>query len=127
MADQMDVARLRSLIDDFLRDAYQQHGHQDLPALCGQLHLPEPPPQEGHSKHQRLKASLQACPDGGLEAVAEAVLDSQPLAGRERNRLEDVLWLGRPHVRIPGRARRELAREFDLSDHLNYPTASWPC
>ncbi|WP_329538132.1 hypothetical protein OG568_58860 (plasmid) [Streptomyces sp. NBC_01450] len=24
-------------------------------------------------------------------------------------------------MRNPGRARRELAKEFDLSDHLNYP------
>ncbi|MFJ9729707.1 hypothetical protein ACIRP3_44050 [Streptomyces sp. NPDC101209] len=122
MADQMDsVARLRSLIDEFLRSAYQEHGHRDLPALCQQLKLPEPPPQEGHSKHRRLTASLQACPDEGLEAVAEAILDSQPLGAWERNRLEDVLWLGRPHVQIPGRARRELARELDLSGHLNYP------
>ncbi|WP_069764873.1 hypothetical protein [Streptomyces sp. LUP47B] len=121
MADHMDVPRLRGLIDEFLAAAYEHHRHQDLPALCERLRLPQPPPEEGHSKHQRLSASLQACPDDGLEAVAEAVLESQPLAAWERNRLEDVLWLRRPHVRIPGRTRRELAREFDLSGHLNYP------
>ncbi|MEU8789758.1 hypothetical protein [Streptomyces sp. NPDC048643] len=120
MADETGLARLRSLIDDFLTSAYQQHRHQDLHGLCEQLHLPEPPPQEGHSKHQRLTASLQACNDNRLEAVAEAILGSQPLAAWERNRLQDVLWLRRPHVRIPGRVRRELAKELDLSDHLEY-------
>ncbi|MEV6534900.1 hypothetical protein AB0M86_35830 [Streptomyces sp. NPDC051639] len=121
MADHTDVELLRSLINEFLGSAYQQHGHQDLPALCEQLKLPVPPPEAGHSKRQRLTASLQVSPDDGLMAVAEAILDTQPLAGWERNRLEDVLWAARPHVRIPGRARRELARELDLSDHLKYP------
>ncbi|MFD9412649.1 GNAT family N-acetyltransferase, partial [Streptomyces sp. NPDC059989] len=39
----------------------------------------------------------------------------------ERMALQDVLWLGRHHVQIPSRTRRELARDFDLADHLGYP------
>ncbi|MFJ3825585.1 AbiJ-related protein [Streptomyces nodosus] len=34
--------------------------------------------------------------------------------------LQDALWLGRHHVQIPSRTRRELARDFDLADHLGY-------
>ncbi|MFI9604777.1 hypothetical protein ACIHCX_33880 [Streptomyces sp. NPDC052043] len=39
----------------------------------------------------------------------------------EGNPLQDVLWLGRPYLEVPGRTRRELARDFDLTDHLAYP------
>ncbi|WP_234329678.1 hypothetical protein [Streptomyces viridochromogenes] len=53
--------------------------------------------------------------------VAEAILDNEALIAPERNDLQDVVWLGRHHVEIPGRTRRELAKEFDLTDHLMYP------
>ncbi|MFF3467598.1 hypothetical protein [Streptomyces sp. NPDC002619] len=119
-AQQMDLQRLRELIDEVLADSYQSPRHKDLPALCDRLRLPSPPPEEGHSKHERLTASLQACPDGHLAGVAEAILDHQPLPAWQRNQIQDLLWLGRPHVDIPGRTRRELARDFDLSDHLEH-------
>lgn len=80
MTVQMDLARLRNLIEGVLADLYQQHRHEGLPALCERLRLPPPPSQEDHTKHQRLTASLQTCPDTGLEAVAQAILDSRPLA-----------------------------------------------
>lgn len=86
----MDVARLRSLIEGVLADLYQRNRHEDLPALCESLRLPPPPSQEEHTKHQRLTASLRACPDAGLDAVGQAILDSQPLPAWERNQLQDV-------------------------------------
>ncbi|MEU7151145.1 hypothetical protein AB0B15_24440 [Streptomyces sp. NPDC045456] len=121
MAERTDLPRLRNLIEGVLADLYQRYGHRDLPELCDRLCLPTPPPEDGHTKHQRLAASLQACPDDRLEDVAEAVLGTEPLRARERNELQDVLWLGRPYVEIPGRTRRELAKDFDLADHLGYP------
>ncbi|MFC9609072.1 hypothetical protein ACFTTN_37370 [Streptomyces niveus] len=121
MTEQMDLPQLRSLIEGVLIDLYQRNGHQDLPELCERLRLPSPPSKEGHTKHQRLTASLQACPDDRLEQVAGAIFDNVPLPAWQRNPLQDVLWLGRSYVEIPGRTRRELAKELDLTDHRGYP------
>ncbi|MFF3566104.1 hypothetical protein ACFYXS_39380 [Streptomyces sp. NPDC002574] len=121
MAEQMDLARLRSLLEGVLGTLYQSYRHQDLPELCERLHLPPLPPNDGPTKHARLTASLQACPDGRLPRVAEAVLDSETLRTADRHVLQDVVWLGRHYVEVPGRTRRELAKDLDLSDYRDYP------
>lgn len=115
----MDVARLRSLIDGVLLTLYRRYTEKELPALCERLGLPSL--GVGATKHERLVASLNACPDDRLPDVADAVLEQEELDQAERMALQDVLWLGRYHVQIPSRTRRELARDFDLSDHLGYP------
>ncbi|MFG2775050.1 hypothetical protein [Streptomyces sp. NPDC048350] len=119
MGARMDVARLRRLIDGVLARLYTRYTAKELPALCERLCLP--PPGAGVSKHERLVASLDACSDDRLPDVADAVLEQEELGQAERMALQDVLWLGRHHVQIPSRTRRELARDFDLSDHLGYP------
>ena len=123
MAEQMDLPRLRTLIEGVLGTLYERYRHQDLPELCERLHLPPPPANDdgGPTKHQRLTASLQACPDGRLPQVAEAVLDSETLLTAERHALQDVVWLGRHYVEVPGRTRRELAKDLALDDYLEYP------
>ncbi|GHD81100.1 hypothetical protein GCM10010317_103940 [Streptomyces mirabilis] len=121
MAEQIDLPQLRSLIDGVLITLYQRYRHQDLPTLCERLRLPPPAANDGPTKHERLAASLRDCPDNRLAQVAEAILDSEPLTAPARNALQDVVWLGRHYVEIPGRTRRELAKEFDLTDHLMYP------
>ncbi|MFE8925782.1 AbiJ-related protein [Streptomyces rochei] len=121
MAEQVDLQRLRSLIEGVCVTLYQRYGHEDLPALCERLGLPSPPPKAQATKHERLTASLKACPDERLPHVAQAVLDSEPLIAPQQMELQDVVWLGRDYVEIPGRTRRELAKELDLSDHLKYP------
>jgi very-short-patch-repair endonuclease len=115
----MDMARLRSLIDGVLLTLYRRYTAKELPGLCDRLGLPSP--GVGGTKHESLVASLNACPDDRLPDVANAVLEQEQLDQAERMALQDVLWLGRYHVQIPGRTRRELARDFDLSDHLGYP------
>ncbi len=117
----MDLQRLRSLIEGVCITLYQRYGHEDLPALCDRLGLPSPPPKDQATKHERLTASLRACPDDRLPHVAQAVLDSEPLLAPQKMELQDVVWLGGDYVEIPGRTRRELAKELDLSDHLKYP------
>lgn len=117
----MDVERLRSLIDGVLVTLYQKYRHQDLSELCERLGLPSPPPNDGTSKHERLIASLRACPDEQLPRVAQGVLDTEPLPFFELRDLQDVVWSGLDYVEIPGRTRRELARELDLIDHRDYP------
>ncbi|MZE76723.1 hypothetical protein [Streptomyces xinghaiensis] len=119
MGEQMDMALLRRLIDDVLLTLYTRYTAKELPALCERLGLPVP--SEGNTKHERLVASLNACPDNRLPDVADAVLEQEKLDQAERMALQDALWLGRHHVQIPSRTRRELAREFDLADHLGYP------
>ncbi|KOU54201.1 hypothetical protein ADK54_02270 [Streptomyces sp. WM6378] len=112
----MDMARLRGLLDSVLAALYTRYTEKELPALCERLGLP--PPGAGSTKHERLVASLAACPDGRLPTVADAVLEPEKLGQAERMALQEVLCLGRHHVEIPSRTRRELARDFDLSDHL---------
>lgn len=119
MGERMDVALLRRLIDGVLATLYTRYGHKELPALCERLGLP--PPDEGSTKHERLVASLNVCPDDRLADVADEILARERLAHAERMALQDVLWLGRHHVAIPSRTRRELARDLNLSDHLVYP------
>lgn len=115
----MDMALLRRLIDGVLLTLYTRYTAKELPALCERLGLPAP--SEGSTKHERLVASLKACPDDRLQDVADAVLEQEKLDQAERMALQDVLWLGRHNVQIPSRTRRELARDFDLSAHLGYP------
>lgn len=117
----MDLQRLRGLIEGVCVTLYQRYGHEDLPALCERLGLPSPPPKERATKHERLTASLRACPDDRLPYVAQAVLDNEPLIAPQQMELQDIVWLGGDYVAIPGRTRRELAKELDLSDHLQYP------
>ncbi|MFF0836699.1 MULTISPECIES: hypothetical protein [unclassified Streptomyces] len=105
MGEQMDLPRLRSLIEGVLITLYQRYRHQDLPELCERLHLPPPAPNDGHTKHERLTASLRDCPDSRLAQIADAILENEPLVAPERNALQDVVWLGRHHVEIPGRTR----------------------
>ncbi|WP_081239671.1 hypothetical protein [Streptomyces viridosporus] len=119
MGEQMDMALLRRLIDGVLLTLYTRYTAKELPALCERLGLPVP--SGGSTKHERLVASLNACPGDRLPDVAEAVLEQEELGQAERMALQDALWLGRHHVQVPSRTRRELARDFDLSDHLGYP------
>ncbi|WP_217197996.1 hypothetical protein [Streptomyces buecherae] len=119
MGEQKDVALLRRLMDGVLLTLYTRYTAKELPALCDRLGLPAP--SEGGTKHERLVASLNVCSDDRLPDVAETVLEQEELGQAERMALQDVLWLGRHHVQIPSRTRRELARDFDLSDHLGYP------
>ncbi|AEM88743.1 hypothetical protein [Streptomyces violaceusniger] len=121
MAEQTDFRRLRSLVDGVLVTLYQRYRHQDLPELCERLGLPSPPADDGTTKHERLTASLQDCPDEQLLHVAQAVLDTEMLLFIETRDLQDAVWAGRDYVEIPGRTRRELAKEFDLTDHLGHP------
>ncbi|MFE7711868.1 hypothetical protein ACFU6I_40355 [Streptomyces sp. NPDC057486] len=62
MGGQMDLVQLRTLIDHVFSTRAPASGHEDLPALCDRLGLPQPPPQEGNTKAQRADASLAACP-----------------------------------------------------------------
>ncbi|MFJ9034452.1 hypothetical protein ACIRQP_39620 [Streptomyces sp. NPDC102274] len=121
MTERMDLLRLRSLIEGVLVTLYQKYRHQDLPELCERLGLPSPPLNDDTTKHGRLTASLRACPDEQLPHVAQAVLDTEPLPFIELRDLQDAVWSGRGHVEIPGRTRRELAKEFDVTDHRGYP------
>ncbi|MEV5480012.1 MULTISPECIES: hypothetical protein [Streptomyces] len=121
MAEQMDLSQLRTLVEGVLVTLYQRYRHQDLPELCERLGLPAPPSADDATKHERLTASLRACPDDRLPPVAEAVLENEYLYAGARMALEDVLWLGRHHIEVPARTRRELARDLDLTDHRNYP------
>nr|WTB11959.1 hypothetical protein OG546_49150 [Streptomyces antimycoticus]WTB12175.1 hypothetical protein OG546_50380 [Streptomyces antimycoticus] len=126
MGEQMDVASLRALIDETVVSRYQVFGHKDIPALCESLSMPVPPPQvDPHthrdvSKHKRLAASLDACRDEDLPAVARAVLASQPVTAGQRNALQDALWQCSDCVEVPGRTRRELAASLPLDGYVRH-------
>ncbi|MEV7142375.1 hypothetical protein [Streptomyces tauricus] len=126
MGGQMDAAGLRALVDEIVVRQYQLVRHEDIPALCGALGMPAPPPrvapqtQTDNSKHTRLKLSLEALPDAQLPTVARSVLAHRPLSASQRNRLQDLLWQDTACAVIPVRTRRELAAACCLEDHIRY-------
>ncbi|MER7673155.1 hypothetical protein ABTY61_32500 [Kitasatospora sp. NPDC096128] len=99
------------------------HSHRDLTALCPQLGLPQPPPQDAGTKHERLQACLTDLADEDLPTVARLLLASDQafLTPAQRAGLEDALWAGTPAVEIPGRLRRELARALGLDLLVHRP------
>ncbi|MEU7385038.1 MULTISPECIES: hypothetical protein [unclassified Streptomyces] len=103
----MDMVRLRRLIDGVLLTLYTRYTAKELPALCERLGLP--PPGAGDTKHDRLVASLNACPDDHLPDVADAILEQEKLDQAERMALQDALWLVRHHVQVPSRTRHGAA------------------
>ncbi|QXE38787.1 hypothetical protein KQY30_35905 [Streptomyces sp. GMY02] len=88
MGEQMDMALLRRLIDGVLLTLYTRYTAKELPALCERPGLPVL--NEGNTKHERLVASLNACPDdhlaypGRFMALLSRLwhLDNDPLGGR---------------------------------------------
>jgi hypothetical protein len=123
----MELTGLRELIDTCVVARYGMVRHSDIPSLCESLGMLAPPPrqdpQSGRdiTKHERLQASLTACPDNQLPAVARAVLGKQQLDAEHRNALQDLLWQNTRYVEILGRTRREIAASFHLADHIRHP------
>ena len=44
-----------------------------------------------------------------------------------RNAIQDVVWTAGPHLEIPKRTRREIARDLDLDEFLPAHGSSEPC
>ena len=110
----MDHRQLRSLLSRRVHDLSQAHRHVDLPAICEQLGLPQPPLEEGMSKRDRMTASLGAAADDALVAIAQALLQQHPPLAPDRNEIEELLWM-HVHLGLSTRCRRELAQSLDGS------------
>jgi hypothetical protein len=90
--------------------------HRELEGECTRLGLPVPP-IEG-SKRERVDQSFATLPDADLPAVAARILQDHFLRpdAATRNAIQDVLSASRDMPEIPKRTRREIARDFDLSE-----------
>jgi very-short-patch-repair endonuclease len=111
----MDRTRLRYLLSLQIPGLKNSVTHEELPALCEKLGLPNPPDQASGDKRQRLETSLASAHDSTLPKVAERLLALRPLDGRTRNNIEDTIWSDQGFD-IPRRIRRELARGLDIED-----------
>ncbi|MFD7786195.1 hypothetical protein ACFV4Q_24385 [Streptomyces nojiriensis] len=104
---QMYMALMWRLIDGVLLTLYRRCTAKEPPTLSERLGLP--PPSAGSSKGERMVSSLNACPDDRVPGVADAVLNQEKPDQAECMALTDVPRLGRHHLHIPSRTRRELA------------------
>ncbi len=109
-------ASLRALLAHQFHRLSQSNRHVDLPDVCNQLGLAPPPGPDSGSKAERMASALVPLPDAGLSAVAERLLEFFPPSPKERNEIEEVLWIDAPVPNIPKRYRRELARTLQHND-----------
>jgi hypothetical protein len=116
MSGGMDLVILRELVAEVLGDFAGSLRHRAIATECERLGLPEPPPEDGFTKRERVARSLADLPDADLPAVAERIVSGTkptPLGRPARFAIQDVLWAGRGAPEIPERFRREIARDLD--------------
>lgn len=105
---------LRSLLAHQMHHLSQSNRHVDLPGICNELGL-VPPPEDG-SKAERMQAAFGLVGDADLPALAKQILANFPPIPKERNDIEELLWVDASAPDIPKRYRRELARALSVGD-----------
>lgn len=97
------------------------HRHVDLPRVCLELGLPEPPPEwdddaspdsPSLSKAERLEAVLAQIDAEDHLAVLQRFVD-RGLPPGQRNQAEDLIWSSQQWPEIETRTRREIAEALD--------------
>jgi len=96
------------------------HRHVDLPGLCGELGLPNPPEKDedagpespGLSKAQRMEAVFAMIDAEDYLAVLQRFVD-RGLPPEQRNQAEDLIWSSQRWPVIDTRTRREIADALD--------------
>ncbi|MCM4085122.1 AbiJ-related protein [Paractinoplanes hotanensis] len=115
MAGDPDMAELRDLVGEIVKEIAGTASHKTLAGHLGRIGLPAPS-GEG-SKAELASSSLRAVPDMRLPAVAERIVDTfELLTAARRTALQDLWWAVENHPPISKRARRELSRVLDLED-----------
>ncbi len=112
----MDFVRLDCLLRNYILQLKDSLSHRKLPGMCAELGLPPPPPEEGHTKQQRIEASLQSLPQGEMPKVARAILIFHRPEPQVRYEMEEVLWADVTSPEIPKRYRHEVGRTLDPED-----------
>ena len=115
MAGDSDMAALRDLVGEIVKEIAGTASHKTLPGHLGRIGLPAPS-GEG-SKAELAAASLRTVPDMRLPGVAERIVDTyERLNTARRTTLQDLWWAVEDHPPISKRARREVSRALDLED-----------
>src|SRR5690348_2009092 len=109
MVSDLDLDRLRALVEDVANTLAQAGRHVDLPDAFASVGLPVPE-EAGNSKAQRARLSVDALTDEQLPEIARAILARTGMHAGVRNEMQDLLWVAELSHDIPKRARREIAR-----------------
>jgi hypothetical protein len=116
----MDLATFRHILRPHVIRLSHSNNHTELPAACERIGLPAPP-AEG-SKSERVSASYNSLPDAQLIQVANRLLEFQLIPSKDRNAIQDLLWIDKHTPEITKKARREIARA--LEGHPLYISAT---
>ncbi len=112
----MDFVRLRGLLGSHILTLARRFSHIELPGVCAELGLPQPPLKDELTKRQRMEASLQALPQSEMMKVTQSILASYPPEPQLRKRIHGVLWADEASPRIPKRYRREVGLALERED-----------
>jgi hypothetical protein len=117
MASDLDLGTLRYLVGGVAHTIAHAGRHVDLPDAFALVGLPVPE-EEGNSKTERARLSVEAVPDERLPEIARSMLAHTGMDAGTRNAVQDVLWAAEISHDIPKRTRREIARDLDLEEFL---------
>jgi len=116
MARDLDLCKLRELVDYVAYKIARAGTHQVLPDEFARVGLPVPT-EEG-TKTERAQRSVAAVPDEVLPEVARRMLADGAHDAGTRNAIQDVLWAVEATPTVQKRTRREIARGLDLDEFL---------
>lgn len=116
MVDIRDRSALRTLVGEVVA-GLGRLTHRELTPALEQLGMP-PAPEDAGSKRERIELSFSQVPDAELPQVTRRVLEQSyfSISASIRYQVEDLLWEEEAPLKIPKKARRELARALDLSE-----------
>jgi hypothetical protein len=134
MADGTDLILLRQLVREVAEDLTACSTHATLGRDFTEIGLPEPPGKDESGRDLSLRSrrewSLERLADKELAGAAQRILDRQRimrerrfgwLARETQRAIEEALWAVQGCPPVPRKARRDIARNIDLTEVLLRP------
>ncbi|MCL7456423.1 hypothetical protein ABT235_20685 [Micromonospora echinofusca] len=116
MVSDLDIGKLRELVDGVACTIALGGPHRRLPAEFSRVGLPVP--SEEGTKQERAQRSAAMTPDDRLPEVARLILANRVVDAGARNAIQDVLWAAEAGPTIQKRTRRDIARGLELAEFL---------
>jgi hypothetical protein len=116
VASDLDLGRLRELVEDVAVRIAHGGRHVDLPDAFARVGLPVP--TEDGTKSERARRGVAAVPEERLSEIARRMLAHGAADAGTRNAIQEVLWAAEATPTIQKRTRREIARSLDLDEYL---------
>jgi hypothetical protein len=110
----VDLENLRLVLKPLVV-GLKHRSHAEIPSICQQLGLKEPPGPD-LSKSQRMQAAFDETPDHELPAIGARYIEYFVSSAAERNKLQELLWNDDTGPTIPRKQRHDIARSLDVHD-----------